>query len=184
MLEWHFSPLGKDYGHFNISTFPKLYCEKGGEQSWNISCKVDGNVFWIIFKFHIIMWSWNDIFHLQVKRLWAFRRFQSHILIQQNEEMKLKYKVKGQKVYLILYITLQRIQISFILYQAIVISLTISQLLPPSKYTSHHHNQSIANCRFLTYKYGWPITGGRLWTWKDFHNYFEPTYVLSLLPFP
>jgi len=47
----------------------------------------------------------------------TFRRFQSHILIQRNGEMKLKYKVKGQKVYLILYITLQRIQISFILYQ-------------------------------------------------------------------
>jgi len=60
----------------------------------------------------------------------TFRRFQSHILIQRNGEMKLKYKVKGQKVYLILYITLQRIQISFILYQAIVISLTISRLLP------------------------------------------------------
>ncbi len=31
------------------------------------------------------------------------------------------------------------------------------------KHTSHQHNQSIANCQFSTYKYGWPF---RLWKWK------------------
>jgi hypothetical protein len=28
----------------------------------------------------------------------------------------------------------------------------------------------------LTYKYGQPSTSGQLWIWKDFHNYFEPTW--------
>jgi hypothetical protein len=42
----------------------------------------------------------------------------------------------------------------------------------PSRHTSHHHGQSIASHRFLTYKYGRPTKGGRLWTWRNFHKYF------------
>jgi hypothetical protein len=45
----------------------------------------------------------------------------------------------------------------------------------PSKHTSHHHGRSIASHWFLTYKYGQPSIGGWLWTWRDFHSYFEPT---------
>jgi hypothetical protein len=39
-----------------------------------------------------------------------------------------------------------------------------------SRYTSHHHDRSIASCWFLRYKYG------QLITWKDFHTYFELTW--------
>jgi hypothetical protein len=38
-----------------------------------------------------------------------------------------------------------------------------------SKHTSHHHNQSIVSCRFLTYKYGCPTIGSQLWTWRFLH---------------
>jgi hypothetical protein len=53
----------------------------------------------------------------------------------------------------------------------------------PSRHTSHHHSQSITICWFLTYKYGWPSIGSRLWTWRDFHSYFEPTWHLVTSPF-
>jgi hypothetical protein len=52
-----------------------------------------------------------------------------------------------------------------------------------SKHTSHHHDQSIASLRYLTYKYGWPTTSGRLWTWRDFHTHFELTWRLVTSPF-
>jgi hypothetical protein len=53
----------------------------------------------------------------------------------------------------------------------------------PSKHTSHHHGQSIANHRFLTYKYGRPSICSRLWTWRDFHSYFGPIWHLVISPF-
>jgi hypothetical protein len=55
----------------------------------------------------------------------------------------------------------------------------------PSWHTSHHHSRSIASYQFLTYKYGWPTTRGRLWTWRAFHSYFEPTWcpITSLFSF-
>ncbi len=53
----------------------------------------------------------------------------------------------------------------------------------PSRHTSHHHNQYIASHRFLTYKYDQPTIGSWLWTWRDFHTYFEPTWCLVISPF-
>jgi hypothetical protein len=53
----------------------------------------------------------------------------------------------------------------------------------PSKHTSCHHGQSIANHWFLTYKYDRPSIGSRLWTWRDFHSYFEPIWHLVISPF-
>jgi hypothetical protein len=50
----------------------------------------------------------------------------------------------------------------------------------PSWHTSHHHGRSIASYQFLTYKY---TTGGRLWTWRAFHSYFEPTWCPITSPF-
>jgi hypothetical protein len=35
----------------------------------------------------------------------------------------------------------------------------------------------------LTYKYGQPSIGGWLWTWRDFHSYFEPTWCPIISPF-
>ncbi len=53
----------------------------------------------------------------------------------------------------------------------------------PSRHTFQHHGWSIASHQSLTYKYGRPSTSGRLWTWKDFHNYFEPTWCPVTFPF-
>jgi len=53
----------------------------------------------------------------------------------------------------------------------------------PSRHTSHHHGRSIASRWFLTCKYGRPSIGGQLWTWRDFHSYFEPTWCLVIFPF-
>ncbi len=46
--------------------------------------------------------------------------------------------------------------------------LSYSLTSTPSKHTSHHHGQFITSHWFLTYKYGWPSTSCRLWTWRDF----------------
>ncbi len=35
----------------------------------------------------------------------------------------------------------------------------------------------------LQYKYGRPTTGSWLWTWRDFHNYFEPTWHRANSPY-
>jgi hypothetical protein len=53
-----------------------------------------------------------------------------------------------------------------------------------SRHTSHHNSRSTAGHQLLTYKYGWPTTSGQLWTWRDFHFYFEPTWHPILLHFP
>jgi hypothetical protein len=53
----------------------------------------------------------------------------------------------------------------------------------PSKHTSHHHDRSIASCRFLTHKYGQPSTCSQLWTWEIFTTILSQLYVLSLLLF-
>ncbi len=53
----------------------------------------------------------------------------------------------------------------------------------PWRQTSHHHNWSIASCRFLTCKYGQPSTSGWLWTCINFHSNFEPTWHLFTFPF-
>jgi len=53
----------------------------------------------------------------------------------------------------------------------------------PSRHTSHHHGWSFASHWFMTYKYGRPTTGSRLWTWRYFHSYFEPTCCPITFPF-
>jgi hypothetical protein len=53
----------------------------------------------------------------------------------------------------------------------------------PSRHISHHHNWSIVNCWYFTYKYDWPTIGDWLWTWRDFHTYFEPTWHFITSPF-
>ncbi len=65
-------------------------------------------------------------------------------------------------------ITLQRMQASSILSRTIVVGL-VTFSLPLLQNTSHHQGQSIASCWFLTYKYGWPTIGDRLWTRKFSH---------------
>jgi hypothetical protein len=80
-------------------------------------------------------------------------------------------------------ITLQRMQASFILSWAIIIGLTTSWL-PPLQNTPPITVTDLLQCRrFLTYKYGRPSTSGRLWTWRDFHTYFELTWHLVTCPF-
>ncbi len=74
-------------------------------------------------------------------------------------------------------ITLQRMQTFSILSWAVTIGLATSQL-PPL-----HDTPPITMCQFFTYKFGQPIVGSQLRTWKDFHNYFEPTWHPIISPF-
>jgi hypothetical protein len=78
-------------------------------------------------------------------------------------------------------ITLQKMHLSSILSQMRTKGLVTSQL-PPLQDTSHHHGQSIASHRFLTYKYGRLTRGGRLWTWRNFQRYFQSNW--CHVPFP
>jgi len=66
----------------------------------------------------------------------------------------------------------------FYLSWAVAIGLATSLTSTPSRHTSHHHGQSITSYRFFTCKYGRPSIGSQLWTWRDFHSYFESTWYL------
>ncbi len=86
-----------------------------------------------------------------------------------------------RKVFLI---TLQRMQASFILSWAIAIGLATSWLSPL------HDTPPITTANLLQAINFWhintadlPTTGGRLWTWRAFHSYFEPPWCPITSPF-
>ncbi len=79
-----------------------------------------------------------------------------------------------------LLITLQRMQVSSILSQTIAVSLSTPQL-PPLQDTL-----PITSVDLLQADDFWHINMAdlpQLWTWRDFHNYFEPTWWPITSPF-
>jgi hypothetical protein len=78
-------------------------------------------------------------------------------------------------------IILQRMQTSSILSRAVTVGL-VNSWLPPL----HLPSSRLTYCRPLVFqmeKYGWPITSGQFWTWRDFDIYFEPTWCPVISPF-
>jgi len=118
---------------------------------------------------------------MQPKCLWSLERCQksgNHPLNDLTKIVLMPFGAWSHKTHLSILITFLHQKISIILCtkDTSVFHLKSGDNLrlhhfltfTPSKHTSHQHDQSIANCQFFTYKYGWPITGGRLWIWKDF----------------